>query len=40
MLEDSDQLLVSKKSRLPAERALGILLLAMLFVTMLLHGSH
>ena len=38
MGEDSDQLLVTKRSRLPAERALGILLLVMLLATLLLHG--
>jgi hypothetical protein len=40
MFGDSDPLLVTKKSKFPAERALGILLLAMLIATMLLHTAH
>ena len=39
MLEDSDPLLVAK-SRFPAERALGVVLLAMLLATLLLHAGH
>ena len=40
MLEDSDPLLIAKTSRVSAERALGILLLTMLFVTLVIHGGH
>ena len=39
MLDDSDPLLIAK-TRFPAERALGVVLLAILLVTVLLHGGR
>ena len=40
MFDDNDPLLVTETSKLSRERALGVVLLAMLVVTMVLHAVH
>ena len=40
MFDDSDPLLVAETSKLSPERALGVVLLAILVVTMVLHAGH